>query len=586
MIVSYVLMKSKPVKVSTGKKVKKGNTKKTKASKTLQSQSRKKMCAPKQMKNIIKDNALQDWLELYHPDRVEIQQAAKLRQRDLSDNFRKYVQDYISAKLPDSVMLDRPDTKGLSGQDMGTILNGASTLKAMSNNVSAIFNAHLIDRSEALCDIADILLRSDVVRTVFPHFRSVEPYPCGTCYVVVGIRFGKNTHCVDGIKIRNTPSTRYWKTKLFIQNRILEKYTGDDAGCGILIGSGSSWKQSAKDGGADIKTSSFLSPGVIMFNGWDNSTVTTSFAKGLKWVNQLSVPSSSKWKLAPIPTVPELYANAKVSIYDTPWAPVIQDTAKKQDDITQLWHCTVTNRDKAHAAGIKKLHDASIPEDLGFKAETQTGKRIQRYLNMEFNSIKDISLNLSKYWTTLDFESLSISTVKYHEDKSITTSCVYLACLDDKQYGLVSTDMTADQAEYALVKDLHTALTQQKVEAGKDFQIYCWGDAEARYMYNLESKYPDYPLGSDFSVHLVNLMEIFVENDIILPGQYNNSLSSVAQAMNLTVKKATNTSALAENVFFGQGKIAKASLEQLLSYNQDDTRILREIIHTIMNVNR
>jgi predicted RecB family nuclease len=136
--------------------------------------------------------------------------------------------------------------------------------------------------------------------------------------------------------------------------------------------------------------------------------------------------------------------------------------------------------------------------------------------------------------------------------------------------------MTYDQAEQAVAKDLYHALTE--LASKKDLQIYCWSDAEARYMYNLETKYPEYPLGSEFARYLVDLHETFVDNTILLKGQYNNSLSSVAIAMGITPKIETNTCLLAEEVFSNANTVA---LEQLLTYNRNDTFILEEMIRKI-----
>lgn len=575
--------KSKPKKATKGTKGKKKAVKQ----KTLKDYPRKIMLTPHQMRNYIMNNSLQDWLELYHDDREKMaKRRARSRARtSVGDKFREHVFQYVQKQYPEHVVvLVRPDIRDMTGTEAARCLDGKETLEYMEKRIPIIINAQLVNRYTGTCDVVDMLVRTDHVRELFTEYRATLPKPSDSHYIVVGVRYGKLEYCVDGVTVRNTPSIRYWKTKLHAQNNILTRYQDLNVSCAVILGSGSTWTDRDK---AKHDSHEF-SPGVIHFAGKDMKVSVDGFVEAESWLAQVHSDAAAKWTVEPTPSVPELYANAKLSVYDTPWAPVIHDIADKQDEITRLRNCSVAVRDRAHARGIMRLSDAKSAEDLGFKPGTKTSVTLDRHLAHEYDDVEDIPLNLSATWTTLDFESLAVAGIRTYDRSSFTDSCIYLASVGNRQFGISDGALSSEAAERAVVKGVYKALSEVEEEAGPrgQCQIFCWGQAEARYMWQLERKYPEYPMATRFAANLVDLHELFVEHQIILPGQMNNTLSSVARALGVAQKVPVNTNELAEIALSSDPESDKEerdmALKTLLEYNLNDVKVLEEILRKIV----
>lgn len=562
------------------------DTKGRKATKTLKNRPRKLMFTAHQMRNFIMNNSLQDWLELYHDDRDKMakREHKRMHRSSPGDRFREHVFQYVQSCYPEHVVvLVRPDIREMTGEEAASVLNGKETIEHMRKKVPIIINAQLINRYSGNCDIADMLVRIDFLSQLFPNYVppddvSSDPH---NNYVAVGVRHGKLVYCVDMVTVRNTSSIKYWKSKLLMQNSILSRYQQYDPCHAIILGSGSSWTGSDKK----VHHSAEFSLGVVHFNGKDLKTSVDGYVGAELWLCKLHDAGAAKWKVEPVPSVPELYANAKMTVYDTPWASTISDIAIKQDEITQLWNCSVNVRNRAHAKGIKRLSDAKSSTDLGFKAETRTSSMIDRYLAHEYDDVQDIPLNICDTWTTLDFECSSAARVRTYDRTCFTDSCIYLVSIGDRQFGISDEVQSLEEVEKNVAKGVYQTLLEIESTVGPrdQYQIFCWGQAEARYMWQLERKYPEYPIATKFAANLVDLHELFVENEIILSGQMNNTLSSVAKALGVSQKVPVNTNELAEIVLSDQVEPERAeALRTLLEYNLNDVKVLEEIIRKIV----
>lgn len=569
-----------------------------------------KMLTPSQLRNMVYDNTLQDWLERYHPDRKTVSERRYRNSRDFTKNFREYICKVLKERIGSELVheLERPDTQDVhDGEQMAKLLNGKQTLELMAKGIPVIANAQLINRSEAICDIADLIVRTDYLPILFPRLSYVPPGQCCRFsgqdtwhYIVVGVRFSQLQFCVDGAKIRNDNSVRYWKTKLFIQTRILNYYQQitTEPSAALLLGRGWVWTQSKAAGGATLKDSTFNKPGVVLFDTTFDRFVVDVVQEGDQWLEKLDAPLACEWTVAPKPSVPELYANAKLGPYDTPWHSQIGQIAIEQDDITRLHHCTVRNRKYAHDLGYFRLSDVPVADALGYKSSTNLGNLINRYLTGDWDHIANIPVRVPENpdsMVFLDFESMPVANVQFIDDTCLVNEWIYLVSVQvgstHRQFGLTSLDAGLDAA------DRDQAHREQRIERSmaeqlfnllgtiKDPVIYCWSDAEARYLYKLEAKYPEFPLGSNYAYRIVDLHEVFSENEIILPGQTDYTLSTVAKSMGLTDKVPVNTNHLVEGIMYSElkPKAKQRLLDQLLAYNRNDTTVLSEMVTKIMD---
>jgi len=562
----------------------------------------------RQLRNLVHDNTLQDWLERYHADRDQLKER-QLKSRIKSRDFHRQFVYQLITQIQSVIgtqnvhVLERPEgIEDLDGTALSKLIYGSETLDLMKAGTPVIANAQLINRSEGLCDIADLIVRSDYTKTIFPslvmHNHDQHSQFGPWYYVAVAIRFSQNEFCVDGIKLRNNPAMRYTKTRLYIQTQILDYYQHTAVSHALVVGRGYTWTQSKTIGGATIKANTIDKPGVVLFDDADLFTKDL-LNQGTRWLNRLNAVSAD-WSVAPKPSVQELYANAKLSVYDTPWAPVIQQFAREQDDITQLHHCTVKNRTTAHRNGFKRLSQVVRSEDLGYKSTTKIGQSINRYLCKDWDSLSSVKLPEFKTALYLDFESIPVGTVKFIGNSTFINELIYLVSAyvvteqgeTVYQFGVTTLDdasLDTETIEHNLAKSLYEVIQSLK-QSDPHLVIFTWSDAEARYLYKLEEKFPDYPLGSDFAYKIVDLHELFQE--IILPNQTDNSLETVTRVLqelgyDIEPKAALNSNIAIQTVIWGSDNFSvqerQSELTRLLEYNNNDTKVLRTIVQSIQS---
>lgn len=558
--------------------------------------TKNKFITPRQLKNFINDNTLQDWLERYYTPKPK---PVSKYMEEIKSAYRNYVINELKVRIQastdsdlDLVVLDRPDTSDINtGEELSEVLNGQETLKHIKAGTGVIANAQLVHRSEGLCDVVDLLVRADLISILFPECPTVPTLEAQNRYVCVGISIARHTFCVDGMTLRNNPSVRYWKTKLCIANRILTYYqqAEHDASYALLLGRGFTWTMSKKDGGAIKKGDDFGRPGIIGFMAADQF-VDDLIVAGTGWLNRLDDANSETWTLHPTPSHDELYANAKLNIYDTPWAPVIHDIAVKQDNVTLLHHCTTKNRIKA---GGKRLADINDSETLGYRGTTKLGKQLNRYLQGDWNKLSDIPLPDLKNYICVDFESAHMWDTSTGTDAPTLKEWIYMVSVkvqddqDPLQFGFHSESMLPKDLskirsrDYQQTVEKHIAEQLVNVFNQHKYPIVCWGDAELRYINLLATRYPEYQQLSDHLCKIINLLELFQTNDIILKGQTDCSLSTVSKVMNLedSSKSPVNTHDLLYRVIGGDME----ALKQLTEYNNNDTVVLEAMLQKIHN---
>ena len=118
--------------------------------------------------------------------------------------------------------------------------DGKTTIELMDNGTNVIFNPKLINRSEGISDTADVLVRTDVIGTLLPSYEYQDDYEqskFGWRYILVGLYVSKLDLYTDSNRIyNNTQSIKFHKTRLFVQNRILDYYQHVRNECALIIG--------------------------------------------------------------------------------------------------------------------------------------------------------------------------------------------------------------------------------------------------------------------------------------------------------------------------------------------------------------
>jgi hypothetical protein len=257
-----------------------------------------------------------------------------------------------------------------------------------------------------------------------------------------------------------------------------------------------------------------------------------------------------------------------------------------------MHHCTAKHRDIAHGKGIMHLNDVSCPGDLGHNSTSEAGKQIKKYIDGRWNNISDIPLPVTLTDRSpvlyLDFESCPIGSVDFKGASTYVNEWIYLAGVMDQngevsQFGYTDTNDSTKQTEQNIAKGLYELFNLTAEKYG-DFHIVSWSDAEARYLYKLEDKFPQYPIGSLYAYRLLDLHETFVTNKIVLAQQTDDKLQTVARVMNIRTKTPIDTSSIMLNVVNNTDLTVskrKELLKCVLSYNLTDIIILKDMVEKI-----
>lgn len=185
-----------------------------------------------------------------------------------------------------------------------------------------------------------------------------------------------------------------YKSQVYIYTQALNQSLKDygisnDVDIGFILGKKYKYVQNT----IQITKSSFDSLGIIDFEkekekGVDWNNIINS---SINWLTDLK----TNWKdftLSPI-NRDELYPNMK-NTYSKNWSGVKKNIAVSNKEITSLWYCGLSNRDKAWKMGIKSYMDPKLtPETLGFDKLTTKYNIAKQMLKLLHDDTTDYVLN-------------------------------------------------------------------------------------------------------------------------------------------------------------------------------------------------
>ncbi len=213
-----------------------------------------------------------------------------------------------------------------------------------------------------------------------------------------------------------------YKSQIYIYtqalNDLLNKYNiNNNVSIGFILGKKYKYYFDKKQ----IIKNSFDMMGIVDFNkekikGIDLENMIKS---GIEWIKDLR----TNWKhftLNPI-NKDELYPNMK-NIYNKNWYGIKKNIANKNKELSLLWFCGITNRNKAWMKGIKSYMDKNLtPEILGFNIHDSKYKIIDNMLKLlhipDKNYILDKKNNFMNWqqkaeWEFfIDFETYNLDTI-------------------------------------------------------------------------------------------------------------------------------------------------------------------------------
>lgn len=240
-----------------------------------------------------------------------------------------------------------------------------TTLAAMQQGVEVIYHGLVLDAESRTFGEPDLLVRSDVLRRLFPEEVEHEEAAVGAPipgnrtwhYRVVDIKF-TTVRLTGGGWLASGGSAAAYRAQVFAYNRALGRMQGYEPPKGYVLGR--SWQQGVGD--KIVRgTGSLERLGPV--NQADEKLAHQVQAAS-SWLRHLRTEGAA-WTVFPRPTVPELWPNLGHT-QDSPWHHAKREIAEQLDDLTLVWGVGAPGRARAHQAGVYSWRDpACTPELVG-----------------------------------------------------------------------------------------------------------------------------------------------------------------------------------------------------------------------------
>ena len=251
--------------------------------------------------------------------------------------------------------------------------------ETMRHGVPVIYQAVLWDAHNLNYGSPDFLIRSDILRQLFPNEISEQEAAISAPdlgnhawhYLVVDTKFTTLHLNASGDILNNDNSNPAYKAQLYIYNRMLGRLQGFLPPNSYLLGRGWQREQNRvtyRGSSALERLAPIPQAGTIA----RNIPIADAVTKALDWITRVRA-HGHHWQLLPEPSVPELYPNmsnaddsdlmlrtgaaepepdSDEAEPDDHWMSVKKWLADELKELTQLWQVGFAKRQQAHESGI------------------------------------------------------------------------------------------------------------------------------------------------------------------------------------------------------------------------------------------
>ena len=469
-------------------------------------------------------------------------------------------------------------------QDIHDVANAEETFAAMQRGVPIIHQAVLWDAENLTYGAPDFLIRSDVLRELFPNDISEAearmPAPdLGDVqwhYRVVDTKF-TTLHLAprDGL-LTNDGSGPAYKAQLYIYNRMLGRLQGYLPPKSYLLGRG--WQITRRvnqERVVDRGTNAFERLAPVPQDGTvaNRVTVKDQVEQALTWVRRVRTEGRD-WSLNDVRSVPELYPNMSGSNDDMQvdrnhpepdsdaedgvspdWGSVKKWLAEELRELTLLPNVGPPRRRAAHDAGIYRWDDPDLtPEEVGVTGGQQ-GPTLRRFLEVNtgdgplvlppcIEQDRDVWYPTPALEFYVDFEfcmdlndDFSKLPEKGGQPLIFMIGCGHMEN-GEWQFGCWVTDQLSEDEELRIIREWvgHMTAVRDRLDPEDSRpRIYHWSGAErqqletnynsARNRHGDQADWPDDLSFYDF------LREVMQKERVVVKDTWGFSLKDVAKAM-------------------------------------------------------
>ena len=540
--------------------------------------------SPGRTRNWMLDDPLIDWLQLYGRSRdyVPKQELASYNKTlDFAEFIFSKGNEFEAGILRLFQGQYEVTTIAREYREIRRLDKAHETFEAMRRGLSIIYQGVLWDAHNMTYGSPDFLVRSDVLRCLFPESVSEQAASApaldlgddGWHYIVLDIKYTTLHLNANGIELANDGSAPAYKAQMYIYNRMLGRLQGLEPPQSYLLGRG--WERTQRR--VTCRSSSAMDLlGPIPQEGTVTNQVPIAYAveQALRWVRRVRTEGAD-WDLLPEPSVPELYPNMSNADEadmmfevppemepgieeDTPagqWVSVKKWLAGELKELTQLWQVGVRKRRQAHADGWFRWDAPGLTADaVGVSGESQNPilKRLlavntyngtpvlpQRIENTraEWHTPSAVEFYVDfEYCSDLD-DDFSKLPEKGGQPLIFMIGCGHVEGGEWKFKSLVADHLTEDE-ELRIIREWvkHMSAVRDRLDPGNDKpRIFHWSKAE---IISLETAYSsararhgeraDWPKDLNWYDFLTEVMR---GEPVVVRGALGFGLKAVANAM-------------------------------------------------------
>lgn len=471
------------------------------------------------------------------------------------------------------------------------------TLEEIKKGTKIIYQGVVCDFENKVFGVPDLIVRSDVINSIFDNIiisRSEQRINAPLIgannyhYRIIDIKNSLLHLNVDKLTIRNTINIKPFKTQIYIYNECLSKMQGYNSNISYILGNG--WITSKQVNKQIIQYKSldpFNKAGIINFKDTDSEYKFIS-EDAIHWLKKLY--NSKKWKLDPLKNK-YLYPNMNNNL-DGKYRKIKIQLANKIGEITNLWNCSINNRDNAFSHKIFSWRDVNCNSDsLGIKG---------KYKNIIDDMIKfhrnDLLIQLPKEipntrnWKDLNNLSFYVDFETINNSINNETIIFMIGLgwdINNKWYYKNYTIKSLNNNEEERILDLFTKdlkLISNKYNSNNP-NVYHWSSAEKTIFNKANNKY-----NNKFEVpNWFDFLNIFKDNNILIKDCFDFGLKNIAKSMykykfiNTTwdgnVCDGLDAMVLAFNEYQKNIDInTNQIINNIIKYNEIDCKVIWDII--------
>lgn len=329
---------------------------------------------------------LLDWLDRYGDDRGFVRddrQPGYDPRFDLSRviwergrRFKELVREHLRALQPMTVV-------GELAADARSLDAARATWQAMASGDAVVANAVLRDPQSRTYGVADLLVRSDVLRDLFPDAFEGEEEPLVAPaipgqrwhYRLLEARYTTLELLKDGSL--SAASDLGLMARLWILNNALGRMQGVTPPYAYVLGRG--WRQGKDRGNNAFDRLGRVPRDAIVRS--QEAMLAEVAAGAVAWVRRVREEGAG-WDVRPAPSLPELWPNMKCR-YDSPWSHAKRDLAEDLADLTLISHVGPRVRALAHTRGVTRIDDPRATAEFLGLAQAPAARAVDAILEVD-----------------------------------------------------------------------------------------------------------------------------------------------------------------------------------------------------------